>query len=283
MEIGKKGVIQEKENRFTGISRSGNHAIINWVIKQLNGSFCFLNCTEPKQNPYFTARPLNPAGKVLETNLIDLDLQAEQKGNFQKKKHLLYSHEDCFLGPLDHKIFKENHDLWVGKSEHFQDVLILRDPFNLFASRIKSGLIEGHNTHHGTSPISRRTLIRIYKQHAREFLGINNYLRNKICVNYNKWASSKNYRKHIAEEMGIPFTDDGFEEVKEVAGGSSFDGISYSGKASTMKVNSRWKAFEGEKDFWNLFDVELVELSEKIFGESPAIEHWKNQNLEFVS
>lgn len=283
MEISKKGIIQERESRFTGLSRSGNHAIINWVIKQLNGSYCFLNCTEPKHSPFFTARPLNRAGEVLETNLQNFDLQAEQNGNFQKKKHLLYSHEDCFLGPLHHKIFRDNHDTWVGKSKNFKDVLILRDPFNLFASRIKSGLIKGHHTHHGARPISLHTLKRIYKQHARAFLGENDFLKNKVAINYNQWSTSSEYRSKIAARLEIPFTDQGFEEVTGVAGGSSFDGVQLSGKASSMKLHSRWESYAEKENFWALFDEELVELSSRIFGNIAPVQYFREHNSQSFS
>lgn len=266
MKIKKNEYTQQREIRFTGLSRSGNHAIINWVINQLEGSYCFLNCTEPKHNPFLTARPLNKAGDVLQTNLANFDLQAEQKGNFSRKKHLLYSHEDCFLGPLQHKTFRENHDLWMGKSATFNDVLILRDPFNLFASRKKSGLMTGHYTHHGVRPISISILKRIYKQHAREFLGEKNLLKNKIVINYNRWTSSLEYRQQLAQQLEVPFTDSGFETVAAVAGGSSFDGTQLSGKASSMKLHSRWERYADNENFWELFDDEIMELSVKIFG-----------------
>ena len=278
MEISKKEVLQEKEIRFTGLSRSGNHAIIHWMIQQIKGSYTFLNCVEPKTNPYKTARPLDDNGTVFETNIKDFNLSLEQQAPFTPKSFLLYSHEDIFLSPLNHKDFKNNHDRWLGKSRERKDVLILRDPFNLFASRMKSGLMRGHYTHHGARPISTQTLIRIYKQHAREFLGIKNRLKDKVCINYNSWAATGQYRKSVATELDIPFSDRGFEKVTEVAGGSSFDGVAYSGQASTMKVNSRWKAFKSREDFWKLFDEELVELTEKIFGEIPPVKYWKNKN-----
>ena len=270
-------IVQNRELRFTGLSRSGNHAIINWVIKQLPGSYCFLNCTEPKHNPFSTARPLNDAGEVFETNIEHFNLQAHKEGDLVKKEHLLYSHEDCFLGPLHHKTFRNNHDSWVGASEKFSDVLILRDPFNLFASRIKAGLITGQHTHHGARPISLRTLRRIYKQHAKAFLGEKDFLKNKLTINYNRWASSLDYRRKVAAELEIPFSDNGFEEVAGVAGGSSFDGIEHWGKASSMKLHSRWKNYSENERFWDLFDEELVELSRRIFGEIPPVAFYREQ------
>lgn len=272
----KEKVVQEKEIRFTGLSRSGNHAIINWVIRQIDGRYCFLNCTEPKHNPFLTARPLwEEDGQEYDTNVPEFSLAQEQEGKFSAKDHLLYSHEDIFLGTLNHKVFRNNHDEWVGQSRDFKDVLILRDPFNLFASRIKSGLMWGHFTHHGTRPISTKVLIRLYKQHAREFLGEKKNLKEKVCINYNSWASSAAYRKEIAGQLEIPFSDKGIEEVSKVAGGSSFDGTKLSGKASSMKLHCRWKEFADDRGFWDLFDDELLALTVAIFGEIPAVQYYQ--------
>ena len=61
------------------------------------------------------------------------------------------------------------------------DVLILRDPSNLFASRKKSGFYEereraGHN-------------LVIWKQHARVFAGERSYLAQPtVTINHNRWT-----------------------------------------------------------------------------------------------
>ncbi|WP_373057498.1 hypothetical protein [Zunongwangia sp. H14] len=262
---------QKAQFRIIGLSRSGNHAIINWILNQLNGRFCFLNCTEPKHNPYSTARPLNQEdGKVYRTNIPDFDLQQEQAGKFSKKDYLLYNHEDCFLGPLQKTEKNGLDEHWLGASAIKKDILILRDPFNLFASRIKAGLLRGHYPGHGGKPISVKTLQRIYKQHAREFLD-NKYLQHKVLVNYNSWTSNREYRREISNELEIPFSDEGFKEVSNVAGGSSFDGTLYSGQAQKMNLHDRWKKFAGDKEFWQMFDAEMVDLCIKIFGKIPPV------------
>jgi hypothetical protein len=47
------------EIRVIGMSRSGNHAIIDWVLSQARGRMCFLNCAEPGTNPFRSARPVS--------------------------------------------------------------------------------------------------------------------------------------------------------------------------------------------------------------------------------
>lgn len=260
-----------------GLSRSGNHPIINWIIRQIEGKYCFLNCAEPKTNPFKTERPLEDEGLTYQTNLQGFSITSERSGNLSKKDFLLYSYEDCFLGPFKNNIFENNRQEWIGSSVKRKDLLIMRDPFNLFASRKKAGFLEGQHTHHKLRPISTLTLRRIYKQHAKEFLGKSKHLKNLYRINFNRWATEKDYRKVLAENLGIPFTDIGFKEVKNVAGGSSFDGTDFSEKANDMKVNDRWKRYAFEEDFWNLFDEEIIDLSEEIFGSTPALEFYKNK------
>ncbi|PKD16196.1 hypothetical protein APR41_10440 [Salegentibacter salinarum] len=274
----KEGDVQKYVFRIVGLSRSGNHAIINWIINQLQGDYLFLNCTEPKYNPYDTARPLDKEGYTYRTNLYNFELNREKKGNFSKKKYLLFSHEDCFLGSLNKKEERKKIAGWVGSSEVQKDILIIRDPFNLFASRAKAGLLLGNIADHTTRPISEKVLCRIYKQHAREFLGENNNLRNKVIINFNTWSSNENYRLKVAKALNIPFSDAGYREVTTVAGGSSFDGTNLSGMAHKMKVNERWKNYAKDDNYWSLFDQELLEFSRKIFGNTPPAQFFEERN-----
>lgn len=264
-------ITQRNEFRIVGISRSGNHAIINWIIRQIQGKYCFLNCAEPKHNPFRTARPLSMEGKVFETNIDNFNLEKEKEKDFSEKDYLLYNYEDCFLGPLNNKAQAADRAEWVGISEVKKDLLILRDPFNLFASRIKAGLMRGHYTHYGVKPISLLTIKRIYKQHAREFLGEKNHLKNKVPIKFNSWTSDETYRREITEALNIPFTDEGLQDVPSVAGGSSFDGRTLSGKGNKMNLNSRWKKYANDEEYWSLFDQELIDLTTEIFGEIEPV------------
>lgn len=239
------------------MSRSGNHAVINWILSQATGRTCFLNCTEPKFNPFATARPLDDGRSVL-ANYEDFDLAAELRGDFSDKDLLVYSHEDCFLGTMVRGAFEENHDAMVGPSRERADVLILRDPYNLFASRL----------HGGFGDVSRQIAMRIWKQHAREFTGDRRCLKQRrVLISYNRWASDRLYRRRIAAELGIRFHDEGISEVPAAGNGSSFDGRRYHGSAARMKILERWKHFAGDRAFAALFDREVHELSRWVFGE----------------
>lgn len=266
----KDQINHQNEIRITGLSRSGNHAVINWILGHLQEKeFCFLNCAEPKSNPFDTCRPLGPGEKSWYTNIPDLNIREEMCGDFVWKDYLLYSHEDSFLGPLKHRVFRENREKWLGRAGKRKDVLIIRDPFNLFASRRKAGLLLGHNTH-GAKPMSLNSLRRIYKQHAKEVLGRSDFLKDKVVINFNRWVKDRLYRKNIAGQLELEHTDEGMKEVSRVAGGSSFDGVKISTEKLQQKLEERWKEYSVDPQFHEIFDEELIELSEAIFGETEA-------------
>lgn len=260
--------VNKNEIRVVGMSRSGNHSIINWIIKQLSGRFCFLNCAEPKTNPFNTARPL-AGNRSYKTNYQDFNLNAEQRGDFSQKDYLIHSYEDCFLGMINNRDFEQYHDQFVGPSGRRLDILILRDPFNLFASRKKSNLYNGQIALGGKT-VTPFTATRIWKQHAKEFTGAKRYLHNhRLLINYNLWVHDKAYREIIAAALGIDFTDNGFHEVSSVAGGSSFDGLAFNSSAYGMQVLHRWKHYAHDQGYKSIFDDEIVSLSHKIFGYVP--------------
>jgi hypothetical protein len=259
----KESYVNQQEFRVVGMSRSGNHAIINWIFHQIQGRACFLNCVEGKTNPFHSARPLCDE-QVYEVNYPQFSLAQEQAGHLSHKQALIYSYEDSFLGTVFHPAFEEEHDRLVGRSQQRFDILILRDPFNLFASRLYSGI-------HGKSMSAD---VRIWKQHAREFVGMRNHLvYNPRFISYNAWYSDIEYRRRLAGDLGLTFTDLGINLVPEVGYGSSFDGHRYNGKARAMKVLERWKYYEQDPTYRRIFqDRDLVSLSHQIFGHLSGTE-----------
>lgn len=255
--------MNQSEYRVIGMSRSGNHAIINWILSQVRGRSCFINCAEPRSNPFSTARPLD-CGRSIIANFPHFNLSEELVGNFSAKDLLVYSHEDCFLGTVATGLFEDNHDAFVGPSKSRKDVLILRDPFNLFASRLRGQF----------GSVSAMTAVRIWKQHAREFLGTRRYLKQpRVLINYNRWATERNYRQRIAGELELHFSDDSLQNVPAVGNGSSFDGRHYDGRATHMRTLERWKHFMDSEAYAAMFDHEIHVLSRRIFDDVgyPAV------------
>lgn len=254
-------VVNRVEMRVVGMSRSGNHAIIDWILAQSPGATCFLNCAEPKTNPFRTLRPLDAAGTAYRTTIGDFDLEAEAAGRWSPKDLLLHSYEDTFLGPFARPEVERAHEAHVGRSARRVDVLVLRDPYNLFASRLASG--------YGGVPADVGA--RIWCQHAREYLGRRRHLRNeRVMVSFNRWAVDPAYRVELAAALGLLHDPAAGRRVARCAGGSSFDGTVFDGRASEMRVLERWRAFRHEPAFRQLFSPPVVALSRRIFGDVTA-------------
>ena len=255
-------IINQTELRVIGMSRSGNHAIIQWILAQAPGRWCFLNCAEGKSNPFETARVMDD-GEPYRVNYEGFDLERERQGDFTRKDWLVFNHEDAFLAHACSDAFEREHDAWVGPSRRRLDVLVLRDPFNLLASRLRALNF--------CEPVS--VARRIWKQHARQFAGRPRRLRHgPVLINYNRWVAEMDYRRELAEQLGLPFTDEGVQDVAACAGGSSFDGLTFDGEARRMKVLERWRYYADKPHFWAIFDEQMIELSQQIFGPRPEME-----------
>jgi hypothetical protein len=239
------------------MSRSGNHAVINWILSQAQGRTCFLNCAEPGTNPFASARPLAPGRPGHLASFDDFDLAAERQGRLSRKDLLVHSYEDTFLGPFKKPANEARLAAAIGSSARRIDLLVLRDPRNLFASRLASGF----------GWLADELVARVWCQHAREFLGLRRNLRQeRLMLSYNDWATSADYRRSVAETLGLRFDDSAAHTVPGVAGGSSFDGTAYDGRAEDMPVLTRWHAFVGDSRFHRLLTPPVLELAERSFG-----------------
>jgi len=279
---GSQSIVNKKEIRVIGLRRSGNHAIINWITKQEPIEPIFINHTRVLENPYRDVyrdqliKQKNPDLKGWRCEDINWWKQ-QSKGDFSFKDCLIYSYEDQELERITHASFEKKHDFYLGRSEERYDLILIRDPFNLFASRLKRREIV-QTIEKKFDPLkvySRQyTLPELWVCYAKECLGETNFLKNnKIVVNYNQWFTDVTYRQQLAERLKVTFSDAGFGDVRVAGGGSSFDGTKFSGEANKMDVLNRWKVYMDDPLYRQLFEnEELLAYSTKIFGLIPGAE-----------
>lgn len=233
--------------RILGMRRSGNHAVINWVLGQLNGNAILLDNMQEHE-------PIGTPHKKLKAGLGKANLLVSHEGRQLTDYFLNYS-EDQF-----------------GKAKEKYVLLILRDPYNWLASWFAWQDELGFNFREDLE--FRNYTINLWKDYARLYLkwsndtnGKENLTQKKVLVNYNQWTHSLEYRKQLATQLGLKFTDKGREKMSINGYGSSFDGMTYNGRASELRVLDRWRKFENDPEFQALFDNEIRELGEMIFPE----------------
>lgn len=248
--------MNDLEIQVLGMSRSGNHAVSNWIFSQADEPKLLLNCAEGKTDPFATCRPVfsgqpgwreapEPASPAVPTVGAHRAL-------------LMHSYEDSWFAHAFSRDLEAHHDTWLGPSRRRVRLLILRDPYNLFASRFKMGA-------ELSPPVARK----MWKQHAREALGDTRKVKGKVVVLYNRWSAEKAYRRSIAEDLGLEFTDAGANHVPQTMGGSSFDGTAFDGRAAEMPTRERWKAYADDPAYRSIFDAEMVSLATRLFGPPP--------------
>jgi hypothetical protein len=85
-----------------------------------------------------------------------------------------------------------------------------------------------------------------------------------VAINFNRWFTSKEYRKRLTARLDIPFNDEGLSDIIW-PGVSTFDGSGYDGRAQQMKVLERWKPLG--KDFIETeMDDEMIRYAEDFFN-----------------
>lgn len=255
---------------FWGIQRSGNHGIINWIWEQFDDPKMFLN------NQLF--------GKDLQASpqqsLESFGIEHNKSVRFiYSQKHeknwrylwnnppkginqlLLVSFENHDISHLSEESYRNGcnliDDSVVGKSLNTINIIILRDPFNMWVSNMP-----------GNKPQNPD----LWKIYAKEYLGQTNILPNKVSINYNQWFSDPNYRMNISEKLGIAFSDNGLNVVGKFGGGSSFNKTAFDGQAQRMSVLNRWEESNNFKGKIRLLrslgkDKELSKLVKIIYPE----------------
>jgi hypothetical protein len=256
------------DNLFTffALKRSGHHAVMVWLAYHFQLPIFVLNYIKPYTDPYLTFRFYNNWDKESDW-LVHIE-DVEQIRN-QHKRCLILSIQDFNITSL----VDERDVIWerqktIGASLKNFNILVLRDPFNMLTSRwYKPGPIP--------PIVNNSEILDAWEIYAEEYLGITNFLKSKIVINYNLWFLSLDYRKQLSAQLGLAFTDAGLNVVpKTAASGSSFDKLSYDGKGNQMKVLERWKISQEDKGFCEAFRErhKLANLYRKIFPHDPELE-----------
>jgi len=247
------------EYRIIGMRRSGQHAIANWIIRQTRGSAWYINDINPNQSIDDLNNPRSQPGQWY----TDGFEQETRTSTFSD--NLVYNHEDWKVSDIQTVNTICQHDQYIGTSNIRYDVLVLRDPCNLFASRyyFRSGMPQDAQRWQWND-------VDLWKSHAREFLGKTSHLENrKVVISFNQWVEDPAYRAALAGMLGLEFTDRGVNDVWHI--GSTFDVKRFDGQANRMDTSGRWKHAARLPEFLDIFrDNEVIELSQEIFGMTQA-------------
>ncbi len=279
---------------INGLSRSGNHLFITWLISAFeDNSVYFLNNVYPKQHlSIYSNNQLNidtlmknsvatidgdDQGKYIEEEDIRKKLVKKEdmknmlEGKIKKAQVLILSIENNFVNILDMvgALFK--------KYNHMFKVIILRDVLNLFASRFEAETKLIKNIKKNDPDFKWH----IYETDIITFgYYINNLMEynkpNYISYLYNQFIMDENYKKNLAHMLQIDYNKAMVTKSKFLKG-SSFQN---NANETIEKYFMRWYLYRNNKYIqFFMNDDYLMKLMKTIFDFSLQKNSLKVKNI----
>jgi hypothetical protein len=270
-----KEYLFEKEIRLFGLKRSGNSAIISFILGHYEDSeMVYLHNTD------FSFRPRSRLVSPFEFHHM-----LEDKGmdnvrcylNTTEHNYPASSHFKVISERMADRNYSYNIDsMWYawyygfGKKRFSRDrynIILIRSPHNNLASLLRI-LYMGR----GFQKHLFYNFAEDWLMYAREVLEETDYFGDKIVCKFDDWFSHKSYRQSLSSSLGLKYNNKGVNTVMRSVG-SSFDGMRLADKAQEMKVLDRWKKLRDNEEYLDvlnndeiiektkiLFDVDLKEI-----------------------
>ena len=195
---------------FTGMRRSGNHAIIFWMLQNLSSLDKFKVIQTVDHLSYTNHCEIISTDEFIYFNNVN-PARADDVYNTLKVKRpkwIIISYEDCHV------------DYSVNLPYEFENTYkfsIVREVRNLIASRLKR-LVVNLNSE---TPLMPHYYMWVYKGFFSHYISHKNW---KTPIFYDKWLVDKNYRDSICDIVKVCNVDK-TNYVSPFGNGSSFVGV----------------------------------------------------------
>ena len=253
-----------------GVKRTGNHAIINWLMPQVGKAVRFFN------DHWYMLLDLSKRDD--EHHLVEHILQLHRTKIFVDGERRRFSEsylkeyndinniisfesvklsqmlelETQWLQDLNKGIKRFNPELIIGNDNTY--IVILRNPWNVAASQYRWMW-------------DRKDFNRVDIDMVvwSEFYG--HYIEQTPDIHfiiYDKWFQDIDYRKKISSDLGLEFNDLNINKVANAGGGSSFDKMSFDEDAQKMDVLTRYIQMKEDKNMKVFMETDMAsELKNK--------------------
>ena len=249
---------------FYGLRRSGNHAIIAWLMKNLNGEDCALETVigEGNKESFFVKRcgdvyHINDVGSLWVTSNPSYVSGLVSEYISLGAKVIIFSYED-YEPQVSLALTFPSLFLFL---ENALKIALVRDLPNVMASRYKK--IEGIKANGGGLENWKLLDININKINSWIYCVIEE---KSIKIKYEDWLASKEYRDNFCKNLNIPNLD--YTNHISIAGGSSFTGTESVPNAKDLL--NRWKDINIPKEWKHYLETPQVIRARRKAGYFPT-------------
>ena len=247
------------EIRVYAMMRSGHHAVISW-LRSMSKRSLFLN------NIYEEHR----AGKDIE--------YVWGSEEHDDRDFYIFNVEEARIRDVE-RLVSENDIFYNGHSSNVVRVVVLRNPFNMFASRLQMSRNLraescSHTNTHGEVSFFGKDSVRMWCQHAKECLrdtsghGTMILPKKFVYINFDAWVLSSGYRSYIANQIGATTRQIFGSNARmrpKYGSGSSF---LFGNMERPVEVVNRWRRFMYDDEYIDIFsDEEMLSLCRYLFGD----------------
>lgn len=231
-----------------GLRRSGNHAIMEWILNNKCGD------SESKNPEWICDHRIKTNRKnIIYYNDITSkpDTHPGWKTTWQSTYHSTYKNfsfqyfsvEEQYISPYSTEFCDSNKF-----SKQVVQIFIIRDIFNLISSRKKMmGCF---------SELAMKYYLDMYKEYKNQYRTDPD---NTLLINYDKWLVDGDYRQEIADRLKLE-TNNENNVISEVGGGSSFK----TKQVDKMGLLTRYRS-ESEEYILNCLNKEVLEITRDNF------------------
>jgi hypothetical protein len=254
--------------KIFGLHRSGNHAIINWLLGlNVEGMFFINNLHAGKDvlaNPSGISLPKEVKTFATREGGVET-VHYEAVDAFRKTGGtLVCSFENLDMNAFDNDELNAPIVKEFGKPFHETNIIVLRNPFNVMPSTYKR--LERNRLDRKRIEKTIEQRMKLWNSYANLFVRKRSRSRGPFLgVLYDRWVREKDYRNMVARKLNYVNYDRYIDFVSDAGGGSSFEGTAL----DVTMTNSRWRDFALTELFRGIVqrNKDLLDYAIDIFGE----------------
>jgi len=240
--------ISDGRMRVLGIRRTGQHAVINWILRNCGReNTVFLNSCTMRRSAMRTCGQSELNGRLSGKGY---PLKRVMSGYLARKTHpfVLVSYEAGFEeGALTPNFPDADFD---------HEVLITRSFVNWLPSFIRLMRLMNPNSAPEALDISNGIVFEMMRYKAHLLAA---HTSQHVVICFDKWATSGAYRSEKLNVLGLTEVDAGLGLVQKYGGGSSFSALEM--PAEALALTTRWQTMADDPYALHFLNIAMADTA----------------------